>query len=345
MLKSLVISALDRTGIAAALSPIYAGRGVIFAGHRVIRDGELTLLPGNAITESQLDSIVKCIRRSGWSLISLDDVPALLESRSRERFACITLDDGFADNWTTATPVLTANEVPFSVFPVVGFITRSTTPNQELLEWILINSDDIDFEIPDVFQLRTNVRSVADKKAAFAQLAPFLWKQTGGLRQALESELSRQGHNLAEVMNKTFLSWDQLTKLAHTRGATIGTHSLTHRPLAALDVKEAREELLNSRDVLEKNLSVKIRHTAYPFGSHRECGPREFSLARDTGYRIGLTTRPGNIYKKHSHSLLALPRVTISMVPHASSDGFIRTSLMGARNAVLNGMRRISPRE
>lgn len=343
MLKSFVISALDKTGIATALSPIYAGKGVIFTGHRVLRDGSPTLLPGNAVTESQLQRIVQCIRRTGWDLVSLEEVPRLLSSRSRQRFACITLDDGFADNWHVAAPILAANKAPFSVFPVVGFIDRSTIPDQELLEWVLLNSEQIDLRLPGLPEIKRDVGTMAAKQQVFDEVMRLVWRRVPGLSQALEDHLRQRQQTVDAFMNETFMSWEQLRQLAHTERVTIGTHSLTHRALATLPVAEAGSELSKSREMLQRKLGVRIRCTAYPFGSPRECGVREYSLARDAGYDIGVTTRPGNIYARHRASLLALPRVTLSMVPHASSDAFIRTSLRGVRNAVLNRMRRTVP--
>lgn len=122
------------SGLSRALTPVYAGRGVIFTGHRVVKVDQPTLIRGSAVTQSQLERMFRCIRKSGWELVPIEAVPQLLMDRSRPRFACMTLDDGFADNLTIAEPVLRAAGAPFSVFPVVDFIARDRMPNQEALE-------------------------------------------------------------------------------------------------------------------------------------------------------------------------------------------------------------------
>jgi peptidoglycan/xylan/chitin deacetylase (PgdA/CDA1 family) len=340
MLKSLVIAAMELTGLSHALTPIYAGRGVIFTGHRVLRDTDTTLIPGNAVTESQLQRMVQCIRESGWELVPLEQVPTLLNDSRKPRFACMTFDDGFADNWTVATPVLRAADVPFSVFPVVGYIDRQLVPNQELLEWLILRTDHFELQLDGSTAITEPTRTLEEKRAAFAKGMALVWRNVPGLSDALARTAHALGLSIQAFMDETFMSWDQLRQLAHTPGVSIGTHSMSHRALASLDREQAYLELARPRKLLQEALGVPIECTAYPYGSAKECGPREYALARDAGYKIGLSTRPGNLYRDHSQELLSLPRVTISMVPHASSNRFIRTSLRGIRNAAMNKLRR-----
>jgi peptidoglycan/xylan/chitin deacetylase (PgdA/CDA1 family) len=340
MLKSLAIAAMELSGLSHALTPLYAGRGVIFAGHRVVPDDQLTLIPGNAVTESQLDRMLKCIRRSGWEIVPLEAVPDLLRDKKGPRFACITLDDGFADNWTSAAPILSAESAPFSVFPVVGFVARRVVPSQELLEWLILKGDRLELRLPDGTHVIESTGTPEQKQAAFAKAIPYVWRDSPGLGEALADAARSLGASIDQFMDETFLSWAQLRLLARTPGASIGTHSMRHRPLASLESKEALEELVISRDILQDTLGISVNCTAYPYGTKKECDEREYQLAMQAGYRIGLTTRPGNIYPDHLEKLLSLPRVTISMVPHASSNRFVRTSMRGIRNAVMNRLRR-----
>lgn len=343
MLKSISIAAMELSGLSRVLTPVYAGRGVIFTGHRVLRDGQPTLIPGNAVTESQLDRILRCVRHSGWELVPLDSVPQLLAEKGKPRFACITLDDGFADNLNVAASVFGTSGAPFSVFPVVDFIARKRIPNQELLEWLILRTDQLDLRLSDGDHIKMAIRTHEEKKAAFAKAMSLVWRNLPGLNEALANAVQKIGLSTDDFMNETFLSPKQLHALAHMPGVIVGTHSMAHSPLASLESKQAFDELFKSRVALQELIGMPINCTAYPYGSKKECGKREYELAKQAGYTIGLTTRPGNIYGHHINNLLALPRVTISMVPHASSDRFIRTSLRGVRNAMKNGLRRTVP--
>jgi peptidoglycan/xylan/chitin deacetylase (PgdA/CDA1 family) len=104
---------------------------------------------------------------------------------------------------------------------------------------------------------------------------------------------------------------------------------------------EARHEMAGSRDRLAAELQVPVRHLAYPFGGYSECGPREFRLAAALGFRTAVTTRRGNVYPEHRSHLTALPRTAVAVMPTGQSRRYVRASLYGARNAVLNRMRRV----
>jgi peptidoglycan/xylan/chitin deacetylase (PgdA/CDA1 family) len=242
-----------------------------------------------------------------------------------------------------AAPVFRAAGTPWSVFPVVDFIARKKVPNQELLEWLVLHTDQLDLRLPGSDQIQVKTRTYEEKQAAFGKAMSLVWRNVPGLSEALASAVQRIGLSVDDFMSETFLSWEQLRHLARTPEVTVGTHSLSHRPLASLEAQQAYEELLKSREHLQEALGVSITSTAYPYGSKKECGQREYELAKAAGYQVGLTTRPGNIYREHANELFSLPRVTISMVPHASSDRFIRTSLRGIRNAVMNRLRRKVP--
>ena len=63
-----------------------------------------------------------------------------------------------------------------------------------------------------------------------------------------------------------FLSAEQLQELA-AAGWEIGSHSMTHADLADVAANKLREEILDSRLRLEREIGVEVRSFAYPFGS------------------------------------------------------------------------------
>ena len=64
-------------------------------------------------------------------------------------------------------------------------------------------------------------------------------------------------------------------------GVLIGSHSVTHRPLATLSQAEALTELTESRRVLERILGEKVVLFALPYGSN---SPDVLRLSREAGY-------------------------------------------------------------
>jgi peptidoglycan/xylan/chitin deacetylase (PgdA/CDA1 family) len=93
---------------------------------------------------------------------------------------------------------------------------------------------------------------------------------------------------------------------------TIGAHTLSHPMLAKCDRMAAEREITESKVVLEQRLARSIRHLAYPFGDAVSAGAREFRLARQAGFVMAVTSRPGHVFPNHDAHLHALPRVSIN---------------------------------
>jgi peptidoglycan/xylan/chitin deacetylase (PgdA/CDA1 family) len=82
-----------------------------------------------------------------------------------------------------------------------------------------------------------------------------------------------------------YLTWDGVRALAKA-GMEIGSHTVTHARLADLPDEEVREELVESKRELEKQLGHQVDLLAYPYNSVRA---RVRDAARDAGYRIAVS--------------------------------------------------------
>jgi peptidoglycan/xylan/chitin deacetylase (PgdA/CDA1 family) len=87
---------------------------------------------------------------------------------------------------------------------------------------------------------------------------------------------------------------------------------MTHRRLAQWPGEAALAEMVESRAALERRLGRRVASFAYPVGDASSAGPREFALAREAGYEIAVTTRPGMLFPEHAAHPLALPRVSLN---------------------------------
>ena len=82
-----------------------------------------------------------------------------------------------------------------------------------------------------------------------------------------------------------------LKKLSNIKLCTIGSHTLTHRPLAELSGSEIRSELTKSKAILEDLTQATVTTLAYPFGS---ANPKIADIARDAGYKLAVSTHIGS---------------------------------------------------
>lgn len=102
------------------------------------------------------------------------------------------------------------------------------------------------------------------------------------------------------------MDWSTARRLC-ADGFHCGVHTLTHPHLAELSVDACRNELRQSRQILEDHLGREVRHLAYPFGSFNATTR---SLAAEVGYLTAVSTEIG--LSSSDDDLLALHRVPVS---------------------------------
>jgi peptidoglycan/xylan/chitin deacetylase (PgdA/CDA1 family) len=330
------VDVLDISGFARLLAPFYGGKGAILGLHRVLPDGATTLIPGNAVSVSQLRDVLQFLRHRKLDIVPLSEVQTRLDAHSSRRFVAITLDDGYRDNLEWGASVFREFDAPFAVFPCTGFVNRANISWDYLLEALCLKSDRVVLRHPQKGNVEFVRSQEEDKLVFFRRIQLPGWREAD--RQAgVEAAIEDAGMSLEEIKDQLFLSWDQLKSLAQDSLVTIGVHTVTHAALAELPLEEAGKEIGAAREELEQRLGTPIKHIAYPYGSPEACGPREFQMAQQMGFTLGLTTKRGNVQAVHQNARWSLPRHTLSMTPHGGSTRYLRISLNGIWDTPLNG--------
>jgi len=81
------------------------------------------------------------------------------------------------------------------------------------------------------------------------------------------------------------MTWDQVEGLA-ARGFGIGSHGMTHANLARCPLEEARREIVESRDLIQRRLGAPVTCFAYPFGGRQDVTPAVIGEIRAAGYEV-----------------------------------------------------------
>lgn len=95
-----------------------------------------------------------------------------------------------------------------------------------------------------------------------------------------------------------YLTWEQIQELK-SRGAEIGSHTMTHGALNEMSASEREYEVGMSKKLLEDHLGVPVDFLAYPYGG---CDAAMQDILRQTGYRgactgvAGLNSAGDNAY-------------------------------------------------
>ncbi len=80
------------------------------------------------------------------------------------------------------------------------------------------------------------------------------------------------------------LSWDEIKEMVDL-GHEIGGHTVHHVNMAQVSVDEARRELAESKNTLEKRTGRPVQWFAYPFGGWDNFPIQRLPLVREAGYR------------------------------------------------------------
>jgi peptidoglycan/xylan/chitin deacetylase (PgdA/CDA1 family) len=107
------------------LRPARAGTARIVYYHRIDAEEHRS-----CVAPESFAAQMALLRREGWNVVSLREIATRLATgRSfAERTIAVTLDDGFADNYTAAFPVLARENIPATIFLTAGYIGTRALP-------------------------------------------------------------------------------------------------------------------------------------------------------------------------------------------------------------------------
>ncbi len=337
------MKALYYSGVYRLLAPFAEGIGMIFMLHQVSpqRHGGFAPNRGLMVTPEYLDAVLCDVKQAGLDIVSLDEAHSRITSGdTSNRFACFTLDDGYRDNLEYAYPVFRKHEAPFTIYVPSDYPDGKGVLWWVGLEEVIAKASEITFGTgADTagFPCVTD----EEKSTAFECIYNHYRKLDTDAQQGLISGLcDAHGVDLDTLCRDLIMTWDEIRKLAADPLVTIGAHTVTHHALAKLTEQRARDEMKLGADRIEKELGAWPEHFSYPYGSPDSAGPREFSIARELGFKTAVTTRKGVLFPEHVDHLTALPRVSLN--GEYQSSVFTRLYMTGAPFALWNRFRRVN---
>lgn len=314
--RGLITGGLETAGILARAGLLRdaRGHGAIFTLHHVRPYEERPSAP-NAhleVTPAFLEAAIQRLRQEGYDFVRLADVPQRLTAPRARPFACFTLDDGYRDNLEHALPVFERQNVPFTIFINEGFADRTHTIWWETLADLLNGCDRLSFDFGGGEE-EVDLSTATAKLDAFDRFARFI-EGDGEAKavSALDSLARRYGIQPLEITRRLTMGRDDLVRLARHPLASLGAHTVSHRALRRLTDAEALQEMRRSADWLETLTGERPRAIAYPYGTEDSVSEREQALARQLGFDLAVTTRPGTICERDAGRLTALPRISLN---------------------------------
>ena len=228
---------------------------------------------------------------AGFNVLPLSEAVSRLQAGSLPpRAACVTFDDGYANNESVALPILRSRSIPASFFVATGFTDGDCMWNDIVIE-ALRNTAKSSVDLAHGGLGSFPLGDLSERRNAMNQILPAMKKLNPEARSdAIAALLDATGARKARGM---MMSTDQLRNMANA-GMEIGGHTVNHPILATLDRKRAREEMGACKEQLEGIIGQAVSSFAYPNGRPGiDFTDEHVSIARELGYRVAVTTRRG----------------------------------------------------
>jgi peptidoglycan/xylan/chitin deacetylase (PgdA/CDA1 family) len=249
--------------------------------------------------------------RMGWirewfNVLPLDEaVTALSRGTLPARALAITFDDGYADNYTVALPILQQLQLPATFFVATGFLDGGRMWNDTVIETVRAA------QAPalDLSSLSLGVHRIDSPEAQALAVRTIL----SGLKYLSPPERQQRVDAIAGTVADRLpmdlmLSSEQVRGLA-AAGMGIGAHTVTHPILARLDDPTARREIADGRIALEGLAGQPIRLFAYPNGKPgNDYTSAHATMVKELGFTAAVSTSWG--VARTADSLFELPRFT-----------------------------------
>jgi peptidoglycan/xylan/chitin deacetylase (PgdA/CDA1 family) len=259
---------LEATGLHLVLRRLKAWRGVLTLNyHRIGYPGESPFDPDlYSATAENFDKQIRFLQ--SWCDIIVPDALDAVSRGGRGRYALITFDDGYIDNYTVALPVLKARQARATFFLATGLLDRPRVPWWDEIAWML--RIDRAITIPRGDWLARPVAIVPhDTNPARVQLREAYGQLPQSQRESYLDFLGAvtgRGRATEQIARDLWMSWDMVREL-HAAKMVLGGHTHEHVMLSEQPPERQRQELETCLGRIEQETGVRPDAISYPYGS------------------------------------------------------------------------------
>jgi peptidoglycan/xylan/chitin deacetylase (PgdA/CDA1 family) len=280
------------------------GRLSILIYHRVLAEQD-PLFPHEATTDT-FDAQMSRLK-AAFNVLPLSEVIMRLNTGTLPaRAACITFDDGYADNATIALPILQRHGLTATFFIATAYLNGGRMFNDTVIEAIRSTRHDI-LNLTELGLGQHDTASHEAKARAISQILPIVKHLPLGEREEKVTRLCELAV-CGPLPDNLMMTTDQLKSL-YTAGMGIGGHTARHPILAKLNEVEVRKEIAEGKEFLEATTGERIRFFAYPNGKPGiDYLPEQASIVRDMGFDAAVSTHWGAASR--NSDIYQLPRFT-----------------------------------
>ena len=241
-----------------------------------------------------------------WSLEHA--VEGLTKKDLPENVVVLTFDDGYADNYAYAFPILQAYQAPATVFLATDVIgtERTLWHDRVFVAFRETRAPRLDLgeTAKSVHPYPLTTRE--EKVIALTCVLGFL--RTLGDEQRdywIDRLVALLAVDQPQRQPRLMLTWEEVMTMS-AAGISFGSHTCSHPILANLSAARMREEICESQKKIEHYLRKPVTTFAYPNGKSSDFTDTTKAILREAGFTCAVTTVFGN--NEIGQDLFALQR-------------------------------------
>lgn len=299
------------SGVLGRAQSALAARGwfPVLGYHRVAADPATLaddIALGLAISSREFESHVAHLAAT-WRVLSVSDARRLAASGGLPAGACaITFDDGWADTYHVAFPILRRHGLTATVFVATDYIDTDRTIPTTRLYRVLLRQARRQGEPPCAARERYRTIKQAGPQTMAATLSML----------ATEAAADDPGDRM--------LTWAQLRELSNA-GWEIGCHGRSHVSLAGLGPKALLRETAEAKEMLESALGGRADGFCYPQGDRDAAAA---AAVRSAGFAYACSSQRGWVRPRGPR--FALPRILLGPDTAGGRAAGLSLAMLGA---------------
>ena len=221
---------------------------------------------------------------------------------SKDNHFLITFDDGLKEQFEIALPILDELNIPALFFinsinhmeQKVSLahkihLVRSVISSELLFE-NLVKDTNRKLSQREIQQAHQFYRFDNNQSAELKYFLNVLLDSTA--QEKFIRRIFTKNFDEKEVLEKLYMGTDEIQQLI--KKGFIGSHTHTHLPLGIYEEETIVHELETTKKYLENLGGQTIDCVAYPYGTKEAATEEVGRLAKQVGYKIGFTTKPGS---------------------------------------------------
>jgi len=302
----------------------------ILAYHDIARESHL----GLQVPSRVFDRHMNYLREQNYNIIGLDEAAEILASGKKipPDTVAITFDDGYKSIYTTVFPIVRKYGIPITVFVSIKPVEENCALFVDSIIYGINNTRKscIDLTLWDMTRLPLTSRLYKEEasRKIISRSKAMPQKERQRFLDFIFSELGvdRDAEGLKDMM----LNWDEIKELSKN-GVSFGAHTVNHPCLAGIPLKDADEEISESRKILEEKIGKEVTSFAYPYGSKYDITKGVRDLVEKAGFKCACVLGGGS--NTHGEDPLLLRRKNITdhikhelLVPFSKADFAVQMS-------------------